>query len=67
MELPNLEEFRMVGVAFPLVDPSELPPKWERVFDEFMRGQSVPHPVYVYAHDWNSFCVRVKQGDIKID
>lgn len=67
MLLPRLEEFKMDRVPFPCVDPSTLPANVASAFDRFMAGQSVPHRIFVYAHDYHEFCLLVERGDIKIE
>ncbi|AVF75466.1 hypothetical protein NI392_21345 [Vibrio alginolyticus] len=64
--LPNLKEFELPNVPFKVVDPSSLPPQTLMAFDEFMRGASVPHRVYVYTQDYSRFCMLVRRGDITV-
>lgn len=65
--LPALEEFALDGVGFKIVDPSKLPGPTLKAFDVFMRGSTVPHPIYVYSHDYDRFCMLVRQGRITIE
>lgn len=58
---PELNEFEMDNVRYKVVDPSE---RTLKAFDAYMRGSAVPHPVYVYSHDYSRFCMLVRRGDI---
>ncbi|MEZ8580599.1 hypothetical protein AB6D24_12235 [Vibrio splendidus] len=64
--LPNLEEFRLNGTSYPVVDPSTLPVDILAALDGYMRGRTVSHPVYIYMQDWVGFCGAVERGDISI-
>lgn len=66
MELPELQTFRIERSPYPLVDPSTLPAKILMAVDEFMKGKTVCHPVYIYVQDWQEFCCAVERGDIEI-
>ncbi|MCW8327360.1 hypothetical protein MD588_00910 [Photobacterium sp. SDRW27] len=65
--LPELEDFELENVPFKVVDPSMLPAHTFKAFDAYMRGSTVPHPVYVYSHDYSRFCMLVRRGDININ
>ncbi|PTQ00301.1 hypothetical protein CWO28_18340 [Vibrio splendidus] len=64
--LPNLEEFRLNGTPYPVVDPSTLPVDVLAELDRYMRGRTVSHPIYIYIQDWVGFCSAVERGDISI-
>lgn len=66
MKIPTLDEFKMEGVTFLLVDPSTLPDNIMMALDTFMMGRTVSHPIYIYIQDWQEFCGAVECGDIKI-
>lgn len=59
--LPNLEEFEMDNVPYEVVDPSGLPERTLKAFDSYMRGSTVPHPIYVYSHDYSRFGMLVRR------
>lgn len=64
--LPSLEDFEPDNVPYKVVDPSVLPERTYKAFDAYMRGSTVPHPVYVYSHDYSRFCMLVRRNDITI-
>ena len=66
MKIPKLEEFKMEGMPFLLVNPSTLPNSIMAALDKFMIGKTVSHPTYIYTQDWAEFCGAVERGDIKI-
>ncbi|MCG9647092.1 hypothetical protein L1D24_00765 [Vibrio brasiliensis] len=65
--LPELEEFELENVVFKVVNPKLLPSHTFAAFDEFMAGSTIPHPIYVYSHDYARFCTLVREGHIIID
>lgn len=70
MELipPELEKFSFhKDIPFYVVDPSSLPENINIALGEFMMGQTVPHDIYIYAHDYECFRQFVLLGHIKIE
>ncbi len=66
--VPDLEKFGFhEDVPFLVVDPSSLPDNIKRALDGFMIGQTVPHSIYIYAHDYELFQQLVKSGYIKVE
>lgn len=64
--LPELTEFSIADDPFKVVDPTGLPEKTRKAFDEFMRDASSPQAFCVYSHDYARFCKLVRDGDITI-
>ncbi len=64
--LPVLNEFSLENVPFQVVDPSGLPERTLAMFDNFMAGSAVPHQKYVYAHDYERFCMLVREGRLPL-
>lgn len=67
MLIPLLESFELTNSAFRVVDPSSLPAHTLAAFDDYMAGSAVPHPIYVYSHDYTRFCLLVRRGEIVIN
>ncbi|CAK2508816.1 conserved hypothetical protein [Vibrio crassostreae] len=65
-EFPFLQPQKLPSVPFMVVDPRDLPDEWQEAFERFLIGVAVPHPIYVYQHDYERFCLLVKQGEILI-
>jgi|GEM_PF-1966268 len=66
--VPELEMFSLhKDIPFYVVDPSSLPANIKRALDEFMIGQTVPHYIYIYAHDYDFFRLLVQSGQIKVE
>lgn len=66
--VPQLEMFRLhEDIPFLVVDPSGLPVNIKDALDEFMIGQTVPHNIYIYSHDYEFFRQLVQSGCIKVD
>ncbi|MCG9727874.1 hypothetical protein [Vibrio brasiliensis] len=65
---PVLEAFKFhKDIPFSVVDPSNLPVDLKNTLDDFMIGQTVPHDIYIYAHDYELFRQLVRSGQIKIE
>ncbi len=62
--LPALTPFTLPNVPFTIVDPRELPPPLQNAFEAYLAGSAAPHPIYVYQHDYDRFCLLVQQGKI---
>jgi hypothetical protein len=65
---PALKAFQLhKDIPFSVVDPTSLPANLKDALDEFMIGQTVPHDIYIYAHDYELFRRLVQSGQIKIE
>ncbi|EID4423511.1 hypothetical protein ABMY36_12555 [Vibrio vulnificus] len=64
--MPTLTSFLLPNVPFAVVDPRELPETIQSVFEAYLAGSAVPHPIYVYQHDYERFCLLVQQNKIQI-
>ena len=65
---PDLKTFQLhKDIPFSVVDPTSLPANLKDALDEFMIGQTVPHNIYIYAHDYEFFRQLVESGQIKIE
>jgi hypothetical protein len=65
---PALKSFQLhKHIPFSVVDPTSLPTNLKDALHEFMIGQTVPHEIYIYAHDYELFQRLVKSGQIKIE
>ncbi|HFQ4941539.1 TPA: hypothetical protein ACGUTZ_004069 [Vibrio vulnificus] len=63
---PLLQARKLPNVPFMVVDPRDLPEEWQVAFERFLIGAAAPHPIYVYQHDYERFCLLVKKGYILI-
>ncbi|MBS9834870.1 hypothetical protein [Vibrio alginolyticus] len=61
--LPALTPLTLLNVPFTVVDPRELPPL-QKAFETYLVGSAALHPIYVYQHDYERFCLLVQQGKI---
>ncbi|MGF1761615.1 hypothetical protein L4D76_27690 [Photobacterium sagamiensis] len=65
--LPTLIPFSMPDVPFTVVDPRELPENLQVAFEQFLAGSAAPHPIYAYSHDYERFCMLLRQGKLSLE
>lgn len=65
-EFPFLQPQKLLNAPFMVVDPRDLSDEWQEAFEHFLIGVAAPHPICVYQHDYDRFCLLVKKGDILI-
>ncbi|HGF3724384.1 hypothetical protein CGH72_19670 [Vibrio parahaemolyticus] len=64
--LPVLSPFTLQNVPFTVIDPRELPAPLLNAFEADLAGSAAPHPIYAYQHDYERFCVLVRQRKITL-
>ncbi|MGF1760846.1 hypothetical protein L4D76_23580 [Photobacterium sagamiensis] len=65
--LPTLTPFYIPNIPFAVVDPRELPENIQAAFEQFIAGSATPHPIYVYSHDYERFCMLIRQSKLSLE